>query len=373
MKFKSMRLIPLVLCFVSMVLLGSTTIKNSKKPASVNPGRQIPLKLVATIEDDGETFFFKWPSGVRIAPNGTIFVMDQDQLLKLNPQGKLLQNLWKKGQGPTEMEDLSNYFLLPGDEVLAHNAYPNKILIFNSNGKCIYEKRLEPNNLMVCFHVDKDNYYFWRESIDGVKNDAQEVLGHRKLMAVSRKDNSIKELGSYSMTNYVITIPEGVFNIRTTQFLIKHLKKNLAVISHSSEYQIKLVDLNTGKLLIEFTRDYDRVKVTKENEEYTIHGNVGKYKSPIPKYLHDIQSFHSVNGKLWVITNTVTEKGVLVDVFDDHGKYLDNFYLRFQFEKTHHKLEQSQLTIFGNYIYVIERNLDDDYVISKYEMAGGSL
>ena len=67
---------------------GSNVIKNPEKPISSNHGRAITAKKAMTITDENEGYYFKRPYNIKIAPNGSIFVMDKDQLLKFTPGGK---------------------------------------------------------------------------------------------------------------------------------------------------------------------------------------------------------------------------------------------------------------------------------------------
>ncbi len=364
--------ITLAICLFTVGLWGKTTINNPKKPVNSNSGRQIPLKILATFADDGENFFFKWPSHIKISPNGSLYALDQDQLILLSPEGKFIKNLWQKGQGASEMVNVSDYILLPNNEVMVHNLYPNKMLSFDGAGKYIQEKRLEPNKPMTFFHQDSEHYYFYREYLPETKGRAIEGVVDVQIFRVSKKDNSYNKLMSFPVINYFFRVPNNIFQIRTTRFLIEHFKENKFWVAHTADYKIKLIDLNSQKILMEFNRPYNRIEVTEKNKEYITRGGFViddiQYKSPIPKYMNDVQSIHAVAGKLWVFTSTVTDKGVLVDVFDEHGKYVDCFYLKFRYERSDYRVEQSQLTKINNYIYYVEQNPDEDWAITKYEM-----
>ncbi|MEA3420927.1 MAG: hypothetical protein U9Q97_04520, partial [Acidobacteriota bacterium] len=94
----------IVLLFLSLFVFISfihaqIIIENLEKPLSKNAGREVELKEVIQIIDTGEDFYFKYPHNLKIAPDGSIFVQDAEQLLHFSPEGKFIRNFFKKGQG----------------------------------------------------------------------------------------------------------------------------------------------------------------------------------------------------------------------------------------------------------------------------------
>lgn len=74
---------------------------------------------------------------------------------------------------------------------------------------------------------------------------------------------------------------------------------------------------------------------------------------------------------LWVLTSTFDEeKGILVDVFDEEGKFQDNFYLPLLKSKTGDSYHQMYFPVVtqGDYIYAIEHDEDWAFSVTKYEI-----
>ena len=81
-------------------------IENPAKPKAANAGRVIVPQEVVAISDEGTSaYYFKWPAELRIGPNGSLIVTDDGQILHFDAKGMFLRNLFKKGQGPGEMEN----------------------------------------------------------------------------------------------------------------------------------------------------------------------------------------------------------------------------------------------------------------------------
>lgn len=355
-----------------MPIRGSNVIKNPAKPISSNHGRAIIAKKAITITDEDKGYYFKKPYNIKIAPNGSIFVMDKDQLLKFTPAGKFVKNLFKKGQGPNELVNISNYLILEDNSVIIHNIAPNKILHLDAKDNPLSETRLPFEKYIDLFHVDKDNYYFLGVSSPVDKAHQPKVIEiNRLLLAVTKHDYSIKKKFALLQKSYMFKTSSVSALVKLHYLLSCHLRDNLFFFSSSHEYGIKLIDLDSKTFIREFNREYERVEVTEETKEFVLSGGFvieGKsYETPIPKYLDDIQSLHVANQKLLVFTSTVDkQKGVLVDVFNEQGKYIDCFFLKFPGKGLHYDLIHSKMAIANGAVYLIEKDEQDNWIISKY-------
>ena len=91
----------IVLLFLSFfifspAILTQTIIENPEKPLSKNAGRVLKLEEIFRINDIGADFYFKRPMKLKIASDGSIFIVDEEQLLKFSADGKFIKNLYKK-------------------------------------------------------------------------------------------------------------------------------------------------------------------------------------------------------------------------------------------------------------------------------------
>ncbi len=95
----------LIAALVGVAFAGfAQVIENPARPKSANAGRVITPQQVLVISDEGTSdFYFKWPRQLRTAPDGSLFLTDEDQMLEFDSNGRFVRNLFKKGQGPGEM------------------------------------------------------------------------------------------------------------------------------------------------------------------------------------------------------------------------------------------------------------------------------
>ena len=77
-----------VIClFILIVFTGlyaQQIIENPERPISQNAGRVLELKEKIRIKDKPGVFYFKNPVNIKAAPDGSIFVLDEEQFLKNN-------------------------------------------------------------------------------------------------------------------------------------------------------------------------------------------------------------------------------------------------------------------------------------------------
>lgn len=372
MKFRF--LVLLVIGFVTLDLAGQKIIKNPANPESKNAGRTLIAQKVLEITDASENYFFKWPYGLKIGPDGSVYVMDKDQLLKFTPSGGFVKNFLKPGQGPGETSNVSNYIILEDNSIVIHNWAPNKIITLNTKGELISEIRLPFAKYSEFLFLDKKNYYLFRQKSPETKGTAKLIDIDKQLTVVSKENYSIREKLSFPMRVYLLNIPGEIYSmVRLVDLLSRRFKGNLFYFSHTFEYGIKLIDLDKEGIISEITREYPRVKVTEENEKYLNSGRFGfngkTYKSPTPEYFLDILSLHVIDGKLLVFTSTVDkEKGVLVDVYDEMGKYINNFFIKFPNPGVYFKLNQHRTAVEKDTVFLIEKDEDENWMISKYKV-----
>ena len=93
------------------------------------------------------------------------------------------------------------------------------------------------------------------------------------------------------------------------------------------------------------------------------------YKALFPEYFLDILGLYVLDEKLLALTSTVDkEKGVLVDVYNEKGKYMDNFYLKLPEGTKYLKMNFFKPLIQKDLIYTIETDEDENFMIKKYRI-----
>jgi len=85
----------MVIFLFGSVIVGTAAqelIKNPRNPASKNPGRVLKMQRVWQISDVDGSFYFKYPHGMKISSDGSMFIADQEELLKFSADGRFLGN-----------------------------------------------------------------------------------------------------------------------------------------------------------------------------------------------------------------------------------------------------------------------------------------
>ena len=70
---------------------------------------------------DSEDFFFKNPDNIKISADGSIFLSDENEILKFTPDGRFLLNYYKSGQGPGEATSVSAFIPQADNSIAIHN------------------------------------------------------------------------------------------------------------------------------------------------------------------------------------------------------------------------------------------------------------
>jgi len=90
------------------------------------------------------------------------------------------------------------------------------------------------------------------------------------------------------------------------------------------------------------------------------------FDAPKAKYHLDIQMMMLVKDRLWVITSTVDKKkGILVDVFDREGKYVDNFYLSYPEGVVPYSVGPWIKAASDDFIFTVEKGEAEEFFIVK--------
>ncbi len=338
---------------ITLSVFSQEVIENPEKALNAGAGRTVTLEKVLKISDTGCSYYFESPRLPKVAPDGSIFVLDQEQLLRFDQSGKFLRNYFKKGQGPGELEYVSNYFLT-NNNVIIHDARRHKIVYLDYIGDLAKEFQIEQSGSFMTLEAYSDGlFYFKKHGIPLVKGEPRIVDVPKNIVIVSNDGKDIQELKSFPTKSFVAVRGGSRGSISINWLITALYNKKYLFISHTPDYQVKLFDLEKNNVLRVFKRHYKRVntpdEIKKAEKGYVILNNQ-KFSAPEQKHLNDICHLAVVMDRLWVMTSTLDkEKGWLVDVYDFQGRYLDNFYLKFP-----EPLPYQSIITVGRYMYVTE-------------------
>ena len=336
-------------------------VENPGKPLSQNAGRVLQLEEEFRITDEGGDFFFESPWEVKVDGNGFIYVREKDKLYKFDRDGKFIKNILNSGEGPGEVLELGS-FELCGDKVILFCGMRNKIVRADLEGNLIQDIKLGEKrftNLLAFF----GKKYFLLDFVweNFTKTRGIRVLNHT--LFTFDEEGKISSTPHSFPTKYVMTVRmragrgsrsiSPITRIHTARVHPKYL-----YIAHTQDYLIKLFDLSTLQIVRIFRRKYAKVK----------HESQRLAEFLMAEYQNDVQNLLVHDDKLWVLTLTYLEgKGILVDVFNLNGEYLDNFYLPL-FRIKRENLGAWPLTVNGDALFALEIMEDETLAFVKYRL-----
>jgi hypothetical protein len=324
---------------------GVEVVINPAAPLSRDHGRVLELRKHLRLTDTGEGYFFKYPAQPELGPDGSIFLTDQDQLLKFSPDGTFLGNFCRPGQGPGEFQGLQGY-IVEGNEILAFDRPANKIVRMALDGRWLNDMK-----------VDRWDVTLTRNWIVGLRVDLPHVKGvladaKYSFFSTSRSDGSLNK--TYVFPGKFYVKPPVMMRWDFLNWVVD-AKRDFLFVSLSRDYEIKLLDLNQGRIVRTFRRDYPKVAFVPPENMKAVYEKGG---TPRPDHERDVLELFLPGETLWVRTSTIDpKKGQLFDVFNAAGDYLDNFFVR---------LEGSILGIRDDTIFVKETAADGTIAIVLY-------
>ena len=349
-----------ILKTILLLLLFQTTgisqeiIQNSDKPLNPEAGRVLKLEEVFQIKDEPGKFYFRWPNNFRLDSKGCLYVLDENQLLKFSPQGTFVGNFYKKGQGPGEISSrfqMVSYFILD-DDLFVYDGI-SKIIQMDGNGKLINEIKQDAGRYFQMLGKS-ENGFFMRYQTPAVQKKTGFMEIENQIHLLFPDGHSAEKiLGFFSR---IYTGPNFGMDWDKYSHLFNQNDGSLYV-THTIEYKIVRADLNKGRVVVSFNREYPRVKYVLPEHMKSFYE---KYDPPKKKFENDVSEMFIHNGNLWVKTSTADkEKGTLFDVFDPQGRYLDSFYLN---------ISGSLEIAHANHIYITERDADENISIKKLKI-----
>jgi hypothetical protein len=367
-------LLPLLLLFV--LSYGSQeeikTITNPKHPAAQNAGRIVNLKEIMRIDDKHEGYFFQYPHNMKVAPDGSLFVLDKNQFLKFDKEGKFKGNFFRHGQGPGELQFIENY-ILQDESIIIFDRSLSKMMFLTFEGELKEELKLRIPGLDFFLTRYNGNYYFFKSTAPDTKGVPEIVELDENLITVVPDGESMNHIMAFPRPYLIMKAGNNSFGGPWAGLHKCFSDEDAVFLSHTPEYMIKLFSLKDEKVLLQFNREYERVKPTKETRKYVPGGNYNKisiggafFDAPVAKYHLDIQMIFLVKNKLWIITSTVDEKkGILVDVFDKEGNYVDNFFLSYPEGVVPYSVSSWIKAASDDFIYTVEKGGAEEFFIKK--------
>jgi len=361
-----MKRIACILCALVVSIpaaFGQRTVVNPAKPASPRAGRVVRLKEVSRITDQAGKYFFRETWDIKADADGSLFVLEPNAFYEFDPAGKFVKNHFRKGEGPGEFSAGITDFFLGNGEIVLFSSNVRKIVRLKSDGTRIADIRPLGFSAFGFLGIrDGRSYVLAREPgkyerKTGVFEDP---------LTIRTIDAQGGETGSGSLPAvFPFTIAFRVNERGSSSMYISRLltaadpgRTRYVYFCHTPEYSVKRLDLENPADVLEIKRPYDRVGMKMSRE----------LPYPAPKYHNDICRLLVHEGRLWVVTSTIDPaKGILVDVFDENGRYEDAFYLQLKGILTKDRFTYyALLAVSGGFLYAVEVDDEGTLSIAKY-------
>jgi hypothetical protein len=347
----------MVIFLLGSVIAGATAqelIKNSRKPASKNPGHVLKMQKIWQVSDVDGSFYFKYSYGLAVASDGSIFINDQAELLKFSADGYFLGNFYKKGQGPGEIAEIFT-FRLDKDRLFVYDYLANKIIQMDLDGRLIGQVKLDKGPYYGFYGLSGQRFVFVKMIYpprEERKGGLQDVGCSIRLISLDGREE--KEVYEFKMKTFMS--PEAMGSWDPWVALLSPDGRRLYV-NHTRQYLVEVLDLEKGRVLFSFNRDYPSVRFVEDPRFVDFRK---KTKFPEIKYEVDIRGLFTDGRFIWVQTSTSSpDRGDLFDLFDDHGRFVDSFYLG---------VKGSLLAVKGGFAYILEKNEQEELLLSKYQI-----
>jgi hypothetical protein len=360
---------------VSSLSGSQSIVENPAKAKAANAGRVVVPKEVLPISDEGTSdYYFKWPRGLRTSPDGSLVLLDENQVLRFDQGGRFRGNLLKKGQGPGEV----NYpvaGLATAMNTIIISSHPNKIVFFDLEGK--FEKeitvRQEGRTSLSVLLYHGGNFFFRAWDFPRTNGDPDIVETPQTVVAVSEATGEVRSLATFMTKSWVVSSSGGgggMFDV--TNLIAVPFRAVLLALTHTEDYLIKIYDPAANKVLREIRRPYERISpkpLTEEQKKGGVIIDGKRYGPPERKYQNDIRNLFVRGEEIWAVTSTSDKKrGILIDVFDGEGVYRDCFWLKLPEPALASIVSPGQSVLDGEFLWVVERAEDETFSIKKYRV-----
>ncbi len=325
-----------------------------EKPRRPDAGRVAALTDVLRIRDQGADFYLRSPRAIGPAPGDGLVIIDEDQVLRFDAKGRLLKNFFRAGQGPGELR-FPESFLFVGDELVIFQGAPAKLVRFDAQGVLVRDSRLDGRVSTLigrlgdrCLIVSEGPPPF-----EKIRKEEGDFLEVDFSPAFVDAEGRIQPTGlAFPVKWFARRLKTAIIADYVTPFQCVLLGGGLAAVAHEREYRVKVVDLEKKTVVRTIGRAYASVRAEAPPPEPA----GAPRRLLFPREFHnDIQKIFAVDGTIWAMTSTVDpRKGVLVDVFDPAGAYLDAFYLPMPRGVDLDGLARHPITIADGFLYTFE-------------------
>ena len=354
--------LPLIVPFLVLAsILQPQVRENSDRPLNPSPGRALKLAEKLIIKSEGEGYFFERARDLEIDPAGHLYICDswssarRSHLPKFSPEGTFVKDLYRQGEGPGEIQS-SFDFGLSDAVIFVYDSMKRKIVVMDTDGDFKAEFKKGTSRFNDFLGICGDWLVFIRKDYPLERKTSRLYYVKNAVVLVSKDGKTEKELSTFTNQEFYISASQGGGGMSWDPFEAI-IGGDRMFVSTTQKYLIQVLDLSTGKIVLSFKRDYSRVGHAARDWEKKFSS---QYDAPKREYENDVAALFFDGQYLWVQTSTESkDKGVLYDLFDRGGRFVDSFFL---------DLKGSVLRIDGEFLYASISDPSDLPILVKYQI-----
>jgi len=356
---KNITKILLILLFLSVFIVLVSFDEQKIDDVVVISNPKIPkLKMRIVFEEDltigvvegDENYMFGMRVYFNVDDEGNIYVTDWDRkrIQKYNPQGKYIQTIGRKGQGPGEFQNVWVPRFDKDSNIYVTDIAGHRISFFDKKG--IFLKQIKIPSVSSSLYMNSRGYFVTTKSLHIEEKDGNKFTSIFGLY--DEKFNIISEIhretwepkaptgrDTKSMAQFLANIMSDMAFKPTYRYMLT--KDDFLYFGYPEKYEICIFS-SEGKLIKKIQREYDLIKISKKHKDNFIKEmeddflRLSPYPEDIrkqsvqfikfPKFKPAYQRFALMdNGWLLVIIDSSDKDSKLIDIFDLDGKYIAQF------------------------------------------------
>jgi len=215
-----------------------------------------------------------------IVNQGNIYVQDlMSKILVFSPEGKFLFKIDKKGMGPDEYLDISDFDIL-NDSLSVLSAIENRMLIYNNNGHFVRKFSLPRiNGAYNSFkNINNDTIAFWtydyEKRIKIYSKSAKSIFKE----GIPEKDNIYRNMGMplFPYGTFIPSVTDNrVFKITPKSEIVEAYKWDFGKLNNTPEMTENAPKLKTQNEMMEFIKKIQSSEVI--NYDFISAGGNSRY------------------------------------------------------------------------------------------------
>lgn len=292
---------------------GVTIVKNPKDPIYGKEIFSLEEELSIGEAEGQDEYMFSEIGTLAVGDEEGIFVSDRKEthIKVFDKDGAYLMTTGRKGQGPGEFERISGLQITRQQELLVFDMSMRRLSFFSGDGEFIETlsiSELRPFKL----NVNSRRSFI-------IQSVALDLMTNQSLSELKIYDANLSLLKTIAAPG-----PSDIFNPFDPFFIWELAKNDNVLYAYNETYELQILD-SGGKIIKKIIKEYDPVKITKEEKEEAEHTYSPPNKIEYPPFRPAFQDFTvDEKGRIFVETYERISggKGFYCDVFDPEGRYM---------------------------------------------------